>query len=1026
MRNKLYKFSIFNFQFSIFLLLTTYCLLPTALFAGITGKIAGKVIDTGTREPLPFVNVIIEGTTMGAATDKLGDFFIVNVPVGIYTVKATMIGYKAVKVKNVKVSTDMTTTVNFRLEPTVIKGEEVIVTAKRPIIERDVTSSSKRTSGKEISKMPVTNYEDVVALQAGSVETGRGSSGGLHIRGGRSDEVVYIVDGINTTDPVYGTSGAILDNNAISEMLIISGGFDAEYGRAMSGVVNVVTREGGTKYSGGIKYTTDNIFKKSSNLYKQGKLFNQGYNFGVNDGSITLGGPIPYLKRSSFFLSGGLRGYDSYLPHSDGIEGKGTLKLAWRLSNAFKATLSSNYAYRRYHGYWHSYSRGKWIDELPLYQRGNSQINLKLTHSVSSKTFYTLNIGRFNTYHKYSSQDGKDYNDFKEIGTRLSWVAVARDSGWYNPEYGTWEEGWSEDRAWMWYYENVRHLGQWNSSTGEWEWGDETDFNEIVDALNYRYYQTGTYLKGGSVPGGDKLVYTGVEDGETLYIYYHTFSLDKYINDVRKYINTDFPEDSIEPSGGLYMTRYNRDEFGRFCYYFYPMWHDRNTTRLSASFHLISQVNKYNEIKAGADIEKHDLDLTYLQFVNKNPYMDHYDKKPLTASAYLSDKIEYEDMVLKAGLRYDYFNPKSDFYINLDSLSAGQAEAEAKIQFSPRFGISYAMTDKSVMYANYGHFFQPLNFADIYQNLDADITNGLPIIGNPNLPPQKEIMYEGGFRYAFTPDMAGEISAYFKDVKTLLSTREKRTIFKGKLAPYTIYQLQDFATVKGIDVIFTKRARRFLSGTISYSYQDAKGTGSSSREYYYRYMNTGISLPKKEYPLEFDITHTIKTGLNFNIPEKWGPFALKIQPLSNLNANLQFVFMSGAPYTPTDSKGRPQEVGSKRMPAISNIDLRIDKGFKFRGLDIGFFADVRNLLNTKNVVDIYSRTGKPDDNGDPPKWIKENYESQYEDYNARHGKNYKSGWDMYLDDLANWERYYNDPTNYSNPRIIRFGIEIKF
>ena len=996
------------------------------VFGQTTGKIRGVVLDGKTGEPLPYANVVVEETVLGASADLSGEYIIVNVPVGSWTVTASMLGYASMKVEDVRISVDMTTTVKFKLEPSAIRGEEVVVRAKRPIIQRDVTSSSKRMSGKEITKMPVSDYRDVVALQSGAVETGGSRSGGLHIRGGRTDEVVYIVDGINTTDPVYGVSGAILDNNAIQEMLVISGGFDAEYGNAMSGVVNVVTQEGKSKHEGRLKYTTDQSFPEGTHLHNTEKLFDQGYNFGLNDIGMTFGGPLPWIKKASFFSSGGYKKYDAYLPGSDSRETKGTLKLAWRLSNDLKATLSSNYAYKDYHWYWHEFSRGAWIDDIPRRERGNSQVNLKLTHSISPKTFYTINVGRFETYWKNRGQNGRHYNDFSEIGTRLPWVSVAKDSLWYNPETKKWKDGWSEERAWMWFYENIRGLGKWTPDVG-WQWNKDADPEDIVEALTNRRYETGTYFIGTKVPDGDEIIDTL---NDTLFIYHHKFDLDKYIADVDKFIAGSIDEDEIEPSGNMYWTRYNRDEWRRFYYYSYPMWHDRNTTRYSVDLKLTSQINRYNEVKLGGNVEIHNLHLTDISFTNANPYIDYYEKKPLTVAAYISDKIEYEDMVLNLGLRGDYFDPKSDFYIYLDSLEAGKEPAEPKYQFSPRIGISYAVSDKSVMFANYGHFFQPLNFADIYQNLNADITSGWPRIGNPNLPPQKEIMYEGGLKYAFSHDMCAEITAYFKDVKTLLTERQMTTIFHKKLATYTVYELHDFALVKGIDLIFTKRAPRFLSGSITYSFQSAKGTGSSSSEafyFYYYYGGTG-NPPQREYPLEFDITHTVKTNLNLYLPEKWGPSVRGMNPLSDLNTNLQFMFYTGPPYTPEDQKGSILEIGSKRLPAVSSIDMRVDKEISLGGLDFSLFGIVLNLLNTKNVLDVYKFSGLPDDDGDPPKWDEKTYTNAYNQKKDYYKKAY--GWnspkEMFDADYANWQRYCSNPAYYGNPRIIRVGIELKF
>lgn len=1051
-----------------------FLLFPSYMLAQTTGKIRGKVIDESTGEALPFANVYLEGTTIGGATNLDGEYVILNIPVGTYVVVASVIGYKNVKMENVKISIDVTTPANFKLSPATIKGEEVVVTAQRPIIERDVTASTKRMSGKEITQMPVRDYEQAVASQSGAVETRRSRSGGLHIRGGRSDEVVYIVDGINTTDPVTGTPGAIVDNNAISEMLVIKGGFDAEYGKAMSGVVNIVTTEGSIKSSGTLKYTTDAIFKRKEDhnynvikyaghnmlavdtfpgqdsLINSSSMFSQGYNFGYNDVALTYGGPVFKSKKLSFFTSLGYEDYRyPYLPHSDRTEQRATGKLTWKMSNAIKTTLSGNYAYREGHMFSQSASRGAWLEDAPFYNQGNSQINLRLNHTINAKTFYNINVGRFNTYYNQGSQvevedssffgklfnrhNCKDYHEFKGIGTYLPWVSLAYDSGWYNPKTKEWRYGWSAERAWRWYYEDVIGLGHYDVSNGQWVWNPGADASDIRDALANRCYDNGSYLVGAdknSLLDGDTVV---CELDDSTFIYYHRFNLDKYIEDVRKYVNGEMSSDSMESSGNLYMIRYNRDEWGTFSYYFSPTWMSRNTTRLSASGQLNSQVNKYNEIKIGGEIEKHDLTLTQIQFINNNPYMDYYNKYPVTAAAYISDKINYEDMNLNIGIRADYFDPRDSFYIHMDSLQAGKEEVEAKYQYSPRFGISYAVSDKAVMFANYGHFFQPLNFSDLYQNLEADITNGWPTIGNPNLPPEKQIMYETGFRYAFTKDLAMDISAYFKDVKTLLTTRQMTTIFNKKLASYTVYELQDFAVIKGLECGITKRANEFLSGTVNYLYQQARGTGSSSEEafiFYYYSGSTGEP-PNREFPLEYDITHTVKTNLNFYLPIGFGPRIAGIKVLSDWNTNLQFVYQSGAPYTPTDSKGAVLEPGSKRMPSTLLSDIKIEKGIMLGGINMNLFAQVNNIFNAKIVTDVYSFTGQADLPGLPSSFDSTYYEGLYQNYlnesdEYKEMYKYENARDMYNDRLAIWHRYYDTPTHYNNPRIIRVGVEFRF
>lgn len=987
------------------------------LFGAITGKIQGKVKDKATGEPLPFVNVVIEETTMGAASNMEGEYFIINVPVGTYTLSATMMGYKITRVENVKVSADMTTRMDFLLEPTVIVGEEVVVTAERPIVQRDVTSSMKRFETEEIQHMPISDFQGIVAAQAGAVETEAGLSGGLHIRGGRTGEIAYYVDGISVNDPATRQAGINISNRAIQEMLILSGGFNAEYGEAMSGLVNIVTKEGGKKFGADLEYGTD-------------ALFGEDYNHGYNDLNLSLGGPVPFLRKMTYFISG--EGYlnDTYLANNDLQRIGGTAKLSWRPVPSFKALLNANYSYQVYHLYSHAYSRGEWLREQPKRERGNMQLNLQITHSLSPNTFYTLNIGGFSTHYNASSQNGRHYNGFRAIGKRLPWVSVAVDSGWYDPEFRTWKEDWSEERAWMKYYEDFMYYGYWDAASGEWYWTGKDSLQKLehaIEALNNRYYEVNEWRL--------------TEDSTD--IYYHKFDLDTYLEGVRRMLSdTTFSQDSLNefmPSGNLYYIRYNEDEFRKFRYYFRPWWHEHTTSHLTAKADITSQVNKYNEVKGGASVRVHDLTLTDVQFVNRNPYTDNYHKQPITGAVYLQDKLEYEDLTINPGVRFDYFNPRSEFYVSLDSLDAGQDWAKPKYQISPRFGISFAVTDRTKLFANYGHFFQPIALEDIYQNLEADITSGLPLLGNPDLPPEKTIKYEVGVGHAFTPNLSVEITAYFKDVENLLATRNVSTFWRKKLATYTIYRLEDFATVSGVDVSLTKRFG-LLSGSIAYSYLNAKGTGSSGREFYYRYLNTDIPLPKRAYPLEFDVTHSAKAALNFYLPafpelsKQFEGVPVWLSVLSDLNANLQFAFATGSPYTPTDLRGTPLEIGSKRLPSYSNLDIRIDKGINLGAQRFTLFLDVRNVLDTKNVVNVHPETGKPDDDGNPPKWDPVKYESDIANdpyLQRKYAKDPNNltpedAYNLYLAEYANWKAYCDNPANYSEPRRIMAGVSFEF
>jgi len=330
------------------------------------------------------------------------------------------------------------------------------------------------------------------------------------------------------------------------------------------------------------------------------------------------------------------------------------------------------------------------------------------------------------------------------------------------------------------------------------------------------------------------------------------------------------------------------------------------------------------------------------------------------------------------------------------------------------------MSDRAVMYASYGHFFQVPEYGEIYMNLNADITSGLPLLGNPDIKPEKTIAYELGFRYAVTPDIALEISSYYKNVENLLGTRQVSTFYQDRLAQYTIFKVDDFAKIKGIELSFSKRFRPGLSWDMTYSYMQAKGTGSSAREFYYDYLSTSSELPKQEYPLEFDITHSAKVNLNYYIAPKSGPRLFDHDIFSDVNANLQLTANIGRPYTPQDRKGNPLEVGSKRLPSYFNLDLRVEKAIPIsRKLNLSVYCDVRNLLDNVNVKDVDPYTGKPDDDGNPPVKDPNNW-SQYAQYGY-------SNWEQFYNAaVERWKELNKNPANYFAPRVIYFGAMFRF
>jgi outer membrane receptor protein involved in Fe transport len=272
----------------ILVALFLFAFLTNIAFAGTTGKIAGVVVDKKSGEGLPGAVVQLDGTTIGAQTNVDGEYVILNVPPKVYTVKIRLVGFKTQIFPDITVETDKTFRLNAELEETVIEGEEQIVVARQDQIKVDEVQSIRTVGSAEIEAMPVQDVDQILQYQAGVVTRG----GEIHIRGGRSGEVSYIVDGVETRDPLGGLGatdiGINLTSNALQEVQVIKGGFDAEYGGVMSGVVNVVTREGDVQLTKGrFEYMTDNFRADQLNEYSNN----------YDRVSFQLSGPEPFLSQ---------------------------------------------------------------------------------------------------------------------------------------------------------------------------------------------------------------------------------------------------------------------------------------------------------------------------------------------------------------------------------------------------------------------------------------------------------------------------------------------------------------------------------------------------------------------------------------------------------------------------------------------------------------------------------------------------------------------------------------------------------
>lgn len=366
-------------------------IISSVVLAGTTGKLSGKIKDASTGETLIGANVLIEGTNLGTASDADGNYVILNIPPGKYNVKFSYIGYEMTSVSGVVIVADQTTSLSIELKSQTVQVGEVVVTANKPMIQKDLTSSISTISREEIESLPVSTFTELLSLQAGVV----GSGSNLHVRGGRSNEVAYMIDGMLVTDPLLGGLATNVNNDAIQEMNLLSGTFNAEYGNALSGIVNIVTRDGADNFSGKLEYRTSEFgVDKYSNLHESRM-----------NGSIS--GPL-FFNDLKFFASAEQDRRGSYLPFGYNKELSLFTKITSTQIPLMKISLSNRGNSGKRQSYSHSY---KFIPEQYLRRRTDSwHTTLSLTHTVMNNLFYDLKISYFNqSYYSGIDKDTSQY-----------------------------------------------------------------------------------------------------------------------------------------------------------------------------------------------------------------------------------------------------------------------------------------------------------------------------------------------------------------------------------------------------------------------------------------------------------------------------------------------------------------------------------------------------------------------------------------------------------------------------------------
>ena len=908
-------------------------LLSTSLvFSQVTtsGKIVGRIIDKATGEPLIGATVqVVDQQRLGSATDVDGEYFILNVPVGTYSLKTAFIGYRGVIAQNVYVSAGYTTTQNFDLTPEPVEMGEIVVRAERPLVQPDQTNTTAIMTAEEIRNIPLRGVEGVVAIQTGVV-TGRGTDNTtFYTRGGRANETILYVDGFEQNNLLTGEATVSINQQAIQEVQTQTGGFNAEYGRALSGVINVVTKEAASKYKANVEVESDFFMGKTSRGYNIYNLSLSGPLIGYDPITFFVTGELRNLATARGTLgtvgdvnrSGKIQEWDKgYLPNdrNDGYTLQG--KLTYHLTSTAQLNvnfLHSNFQTQNYfdilkynldHAWWN--------------KDNNTTISGVLTYTFSSSTYLEVSGAYFNTRH--FSGDGLFRDNFNLYQT----VGQDNPRNLYDPARG----GYFFPAGWEQFQGNVS--------------ADTTLIGAYLDANGLRPY----------------------------------------------YISSD----RYDPYGLYFAPGYARR--------YYQTYH---TQYYNPKLSVVSQINAYNQIKIGAEYRYHSLSY-YENFeadrgvnatlINAFGYTDNANetengsgglldktRHPWDIAIYAQDKIESEGLIVNLGVRFDFFNANTkSLKDERDPLGANQvpsgdprqrkadasdfSDTKTENQISPRLGIAFPISERTVFHFNYGKFFQQSNLTDLYYGtsfIEYKAYNGSPAIAvqNPNLRPEETTSYEVGITNQIADNMRLMATAYYKDTKNLINIHYTGTNAPGGAALYLVSNM-DYGTIKGVDLALEARRLGWISGRLAYSLAFADGTGSASRENFNAAW-LGYETAKFTTPLAYDQRHTVSANIDIRNETRREDF------LDRVGLNMLFLARSGFPYTPTEkynaaasniSVSVPKDapiggVNTEYGPWTFRIDAKLDKEFDLGPVNVDLYIRVLNLLNTKNVFGVYQGTG---------------------------------------------------------------------
>jgi len=869
----------------------------TLVNAQESGTLTGVINEASNDSGLPGVNVMVKGTYYGAASDLEGRYRIDNISPGSYDIEVSMIGYKIILKTGVTIGPGEIIDLDFNMEETVLSfGEDVVVMGKKPLFDVDETSSIARVRREDIEAKVVSSVEDILSEQIG-VTT---QDGEIHIRGGRIDESIFIVDGFSVKDPLSGYSGNLFVNaDAIEELEIVTGGYNAEYGQAMSGVVNIKLKEGRDNYEGTVKYSSDRLL--SDNFNSDRIEFNLGGPDLIFQTLPTvIGFDLP--GRFSFFFNGYGKMYDGNLPvasrlyphrywkssiisdsKADDIMSKLAgrenndwhllYKLTWeltskkKLSASYDASMNINQGYfmpRAFSSTYFPYRYMNILDNYNTITRDTRLFNLNWTHTLSTSSFYEITVGKFTTMEHSAVQDlhWSDYQqrlDLEPINYNLDDTNL---DGNIQITYG--DEFYDTGFAPEWYdlsSENTRFDIDWTVHTKSGhkvKTGFEHTITEIqvldIDepwsgssgfGANYDYYNAKTYF--GAFYLQDRIIFEGMTLNLGLRTDY--------------WIPGRYVEDAISDTSNIIITDKARKIFDEETFNF--PWFEE-------------------------------------------PY-------------------------------------------------------KMKARLSPRFGISHPITDNDVLYFYYGHFSQLPTFQYVYAKINSKAQSTYQVFGNPNLNPKTTVQYELGVKHRFSEDQVLELKAYWKDMfdyETSQTIRPSNP--KYAHLSFNMYFNADYARSRGVEAILKSRLFKNWYIDLNFNYSIVTGKSSSPMDNLLVQAGQLSEKPLGENYMSWDRPLHFFANLSYSHPSNWGVSArLEYESGRRYTRSIQdtVIYVGDRPYYEGPREDDRPYAYVSEIPS-RNVDLKFYKTFKVGNFKLKSYLEVENLTNEMIPRRINPYTGQ--------------------------------------------------------------------